>query len=276
MPMNGNRQPDQNRMSSGDREAHALEVREYSFSYIRNDGTEKEALQNLDFYIERGTTTAIIGLSGCGKTTMCKALCGIIPHCVDGIRKGTIFADGQNTEETPLNKLAQRIGFVMQNPDDQLIATTVEDEFAFALENLAIPPLEIRSRVDEMSAMLGLEKLKTVDPSRLSGGQKQLTAIGSVLILQPEILVLDEPTSHLDEEGKALILKTLCSLKAAGKTVVIVGHDPEELIFADRWLILSDGGIYTYGLPKTVLEDSRYASSGVMAEILGTGTRGEQ
>jgi energy-coupling factor transport system ATP-binding protein len=263
-------QTDQSGMDSGDPAAPALAVTDYSFSYIRNDGSKKEALRGLSFEIEKGTVTAVIGLSGCGKTTLCKSLCGIIPHCCDGIRSGTILVHGEDTQAIPLNRLARRIGFVMQNPDDQLVTTTVEDEFAFALENLAAPPAEIRKKVDEMSSLLGLSGLRTTDPNRLSGGQKQLAAIGSVLILQPDILVLDEPTSHLDKEGKERILEVLHSLKTDGKTIVVVGHDPGELTFADRWLILSDGGIYAYGTPEKIADDARYAPAGAMAEILGT------
>ena len=182
-----------------------IEIKNYFFSYTGNDGREKEVLHDLCISIEEKTITGVLGLSGCGKTTLCKTLCGIIPHCCPGKIDGTILIDGVNTAEIPLNKLACRIGFVMQDPDEQLITTTVEDELAFAPENLKLAPCEINRRVNYVLDALGLKALRTCDPSHLSGGQKQLTAIGSILTLEPDILVLDEPMSHLDETGKQLL-----------------------------------------------------------------------
>ncbi len=246
-----------------------LEVKNYSFSYIKNDSSSKEVLHNLSFSIEKGTITGILGLSGCGKTTLCKALCGIIPHCCYGESKGTILVEKIDTHDLPLNKLACRIGFVMQNPEEQLVATTVEDEFAFAPENLTHSPLEIRKRVDDMLTLLGLSGLETADPSHLSGGQKQLLAIGSVLILDQDILVLDEPMSHLDESGKEILSKTLISLKNKGKTIVLVGHDPKSMEFADMWLLLSEGRVHTFAARESILGDPGFIENEVIAEILG-------
>ena len=247
----------------------ALEVKNYSYTYTKNDGSEKKALHDLCFSIEKGTITGILGLSGSGKTTLCKALCGIIPHCYPGPFSGTILVNGIDTAETPLNRLSREIGFVMQNPDEQLVTATLEDEFAFALENLAIPPAEIRKKVDEMIMLLGFDGMKLSDPNRLSGGQKQLAALGSVLILDPEILVLDEPMSHLDEEGKELLRDTLISLRSREKTVIMVGHDPKNMRFADMWLLLSEGRIDSFDPPAEIMKQFNGFSDGAWAEILG-------
>ena len=247
----------------------ALEVRNYSFAYRLPNGTEKTALCKVDFAVEKGAIIGVIGLSGCGKSTLCRALAGLIPHCFTGREQGEILVAGEERAGLPLSLLSQKVGLVMQNPDDQLIATTVEDEFAFALENLAVPPEEIIMRVDEMLSLLELSSFRNRDPNHLSGGQKQLTAIGSILILRPAILVLDEPFSHLDGAGKKTLSAMLRGLANDGKTILLVSHDPSDLFIADRWLVLEEGRVCAFASPDSILTGNSGSFPATTAKIFG-------
>lgn len=213
-----------------------IEVKNLSFQY-----DTAEVLHDLTFSIEKNTITAILGLSGCGKTTLCHCLAGIIPNCIEGSLTGEIYIDGLELRGKKLSKLASVIGLVMQNPDNQLVTTTVEDELAFGPENMNVPPEEIRIRVDEILELLKLKDLRYENPVRLSGGQKQMVAIASVLALNPDVLILDEPLSRLDAQGKELLISTLKMLRELGKTVIVVEHDYKQMNFADQWLIMERG-----------------------------------
>jgi len=228
-----------------------IEVKNYSFSY----GNAKRVLNNLNFTVQAGTITAVIGLSGCGKTTLCHCLCGIIPNSIEGEVEGSIRINEQDIKGNRLSKLACTVGLVMQNPDDQIVCSTVEDELAFAPENLSIAPAEIQNRVDDTLRLLEIESLRLENPNKLSGGQKHMVAIGSVLTLNPEILLLDEPMSHLDEAGKTLIKDTLIRLKWSGKTIMVVEHDYKSMTFADSWLVMSDGNIIGYDTPESIRKE---------------------
>ena len=144
----------------------------------------------------------------------------------------------------------------MQSPDNQLICTTVEDEIAFAMENLAYPPDTIRRRVEEILRFLDLADLRLQNPSSLSGGQKQLVAIGAVLATSPRVIIFDEPMSHLDEQGKELITGVIQSLKAAGKTIILVEHNLHLPDFADNWLLLDEGEIAAFDTPQNIKQQT--------------------
>lgn len=229
-----------------------IQVKNYSFSYEGN--IEEEILHQMNFSIEEGTITAIIGLSGCGKTTLCHAICGLIPHCIPGRSTGEILVKGRNTENVKLNLLAQTIGLVMQNPDEQLVTTTVEDELAFGPENLDLPKEIILERVESALKFFGIGELRMANPNKLSGGQKHLVAMGCVSTLNPEIFVLDEPMSHLDDKGKDLVKAALKNLREKGKTILVVEHDFMTMDFADKWLVLSKGNRVAYDAPAKLLE----------------------
>lgn len=227
-----------------------IQVNNLSFAY--NGQSENKVLNNLSFNLEAGTITAVIGLSGCGKTTLCHCLCGIIPNAVEGHIKGDILIENENIKGKSLSKLAPVIGLVMQNPDDQLVCTTVEDEIAFAMENLAYPPDEIRARVEEILKFMNLECHRHQNPNRLSGGQKQLVSVAAVLALNPEILIFDEPMSHLDDYGRGLITDIIKHLKKAGKTIIVVEHNFRLLDFADNWLLLENGNLKALDTPQNI------------------------
>ena len=231
-----------------------IEVENLSYSYDAG----KKVLNGLNFSIDKGSINGIIGLSGCGKTTLCYALCGIIPQILGGEISGQILLKGNDIASYPLSKLAQQIGLVMQNPDQALVTTTVEDELAFAPENLCLSPLEIRARVDRTLDLLHLKDLCLKNPNSLSGGQKQLVSLGAVLTLNPDILVLDEPLSQLDQDGRELVTDAMISLSREGKTIIIVEHDIEVVSFADKWLVMGNGCLLRHMSPKDVLADPKF------------------
>ncbi|MGI6361064.1 MAG: energy-coupling factor ABC transporter ATP-binding protein [Bacillota bacterium] len=227
-----------------------------NLSYAYEEGGQ--VLNDLSFALPRGSLTAIIGLSGCGKSTLCHALCGIIPQVLGGTLSGKIILDGYDIAEIPLVQLCRKIGLVMQDPDLQMVTTTVEDELAFAPENLCLEPALIRERIDEVLQLLQLEDLALKSPSKLSGGQKQLVAMGSVLTLNPTILILDEPMSHLDKNGKRLVKKALRLLQQAGKTLIMVEHDLTLAKEADLWLVMAAGRVERLDTPQAILADREF------------------
>lgn len=217
-----------------------IEVNNLSFSY---DGTTR-ILDNISFSVNAGEALVLAGLSGCGKTTLCSCLCGIIPNSVSGDLRGTVTVDGQDISKQPLWKTAQKVGMVFQNPDDQLICSAVEDELAFGLENLCIEPSEIRSRVDAMLHLFHLEPMALSDPATLSGGQKKLVNIASVLIMGTKVMILDEPMTGLDKESREIVDQAILALKSKGITVLAVEHDLSLADYADRILYLRNGKLY--------------------------------
>jgi energy-coupling factor transport system ATP-binding protein len=215
-------------------------------------------LKGLNFEVAAGETLAIIGLSGCGKTTLCQCLCGLAPQVLGGKIQGQILINGHSTTDRRIAQLACEIGLVFQDPDVQLVSTTVEDEIAFAAENICLPTIEIRHRVEQIMQQIGLSHLRLSNPANLSGGQKQLLALGAVLSLHPSILVLDEPMAQLDKKGKLLVRDILLTLRQQGKTLIIVDHDVENVDFADRFLLMEEGAIICLDSPAAVLANKEF------------------
>ena len=214
-----------------------IEVRDLSLAY--EDGPA--VLDGISFTAEEGEALVFAGLSGSGKTTLCSCLCGILPRSEPVAFSGSVTVDGVDIPNAPLYECAQHIAMVFQNPDDQLVCSAVEDELAFGLENLCVPPDEIRRRVDAMMAEFGLSGMAESDPAKLSGGQKKLVTIASTLILGPKVIVLDEPMTGLDADSRELVLRAVERLKERGCTVVAVEHDLSLASYADRILYLRDG-----------------------------------
>jgi len=228
-----------------------VEVENLTFSY----GCEKPLFRDISFSVSAGEILVIAGQSGSGKTTLCQILCGIIPHAIKGNITGKIKLDGIDPTGASLPQTSLRAGMVFQDTDSQIISTTIEDELAFGLENICKQPDEIRRRVDELLAEFGFELLRYTNPASLSGGQKKLLAIAAVLAPAPPILILDEPMSGLDDEGRGLVLSVIEQQRKQGRAVVIVEHDLKTVTFADAWLLLHDGAIAVYGAPCDVLRD---------------------
>ncbi len=211
-----------------------------SFSY-----PGKEPLfRDISIDVHEGEALAITGASGCGKSTLLYCLCGIIPRTFKGKLSGDILICGKNISDIPRHEMASLLGIVFQNPECQLICDTVEDEIAFGPENLCLSKEEIGNRIDEALQIVGMEKYRDFHPEKLSGGQKQLVAIASVLALRPRILLFDEVMSQVDSAGKELILDCISRLKQNGHTFVMVDHDASNLKVADKILkLLPIGGI---------------------------------
>lgn len=227
-----------------------IEIKNLKFTYASG----KQVLNGVDLTVEKGELIGLIGDSGCGKSTLCHVMCGIIPNVIGGTASGQVRIGEKNMRETRLKDMAETVGFVMQDADRMIVSSTVEDELAFGPENLCIDPVEIRKRVDDTLKLIQMEEFAFTDPNHLSGGQKQLVTIGSVLTLQPEILILDEPHSHLDEESRLRTKVLLNQLKAEGKTIIIVEHDHELIEDADRWVLLHEGKVAVQGKPEEVKE----------------------
>ena len=217
--------------------------------FFRYPDAGRDALSGVSLSIEAGSFIAVLGHNGSGKSTLAKLLNAILVPT-----EGTVTVKGMDTrsEENLLN-VRRTVGMVFQNPDNQIVASVVEDDVAFAPENLGVSPAEIRRRVDEALKRVGMYEFRNNAPHLLSGGQKQRVAIAGVLAMQPEILVMDEPTAMLDPSGRQEVLRTIADLRAAtGVTVVLITHHMDECIDADRLLVVSDGKLVLDGAPKDV------------------------
>ena len=231
-----------------------IEIKNVSYEYSNQDeeGVSYTAVKNLSLNIERGSFTVILGHNGSGKSTLAKMLNGLYKPTF-----GDIFVDGINTrdEETEI-EVKRRVGMVFQNPDNQLIASIVEEDVAFGPENLGLEPPVIRERVKNALKAVGMEEYANSTPHRLSGGQKQRIAIAGIIAMEPECLVLDEPTAMLDPKGRREIISTLHKLnKEKGITVILITHYMEEAENADRVLVMNDGEIIKDATPKEVFMD---------------------
>ncbi|MEE0896691.1 MAG: energy-coupling factor transporter ATPase [Acutalibacteraceae bacterium] len=231
-----------------------LEIKNVSFEYSNADeeNVSYTAVKNLSLNIERGSFTVILGHNGSGKSTLAKMLNGLNKPTF-----GDILVDGINTkdEETEI-EVKRRVGMVFQNPDNQLIASIVEEDVAFGPENLGLEPSVIRERVKNALKAVGMEEYANSTPHRLSGGQKQRIAIAGIIAMEPECLVLDEPTAMLDPKGRREIISTLHKLnKEKDITVILITHYMEEAENADRVLVMNDGEIIKDATPKEVFMD---------------------
>lgn len=217
-----------------------IEVQKLSCKYTKKG---PYILDSINLEISKGSITAIAGLSGCGKSTLAFCLCGAIPKSLPGIMEGSILLEGKDIKELSLSVLSQRIGIVFQDVDNQLFLPTVEAEIAFAPENLCLPQVEIESIITKVLNTLGIKALRDKNPSKLSGGEKHLVAIASIMSLDPDIIILDEVFSQLDKKNKELISDIIKQLQTAGKTIIIIDHSIKNLMIADTILLMKSGRI---------------------------------
>ncbi len=231
--------------------AAIIESKDAYFSYS-GDGEPSPALSGINFSVKRGEYVALIGPNGSGKTTLLKLFNALlIPSNGEVLVKGI-----STTEEDKLPEVRRSCGMIFQNPDNQLVATTVEEDLAFGLENLALPVSVIRKRVKATAALLGLEMLLKQPPHLLSGGEKQRVAIAGVLAMEPDCILMDEPTAMLDPAGRHSVLNTVHALnRNRGIAVIHVTHFPEEAALAGRVLALNEGRVVADGAAKKVLTD---------------------
>ena len=234
-----------------------IETKNLSFIYREEDMEsgeikEEKVLKDINIEIEKGSFTAILGHNGSGKSTLAKHFNAILLPS-----GGKVYVKGMDTaDENNIFNIRQSAGMVFQNPDNQMVAALVEDEVAFAPENLGVKPKEIRRRVDECLEIVNMTKYAQSSPSKLSGGQKQRVAIASVLAMNPEILILDEPTAMLDPKGRSEVIKTIKMLNEEKDiTVVLITHYMDEAAQADRTVVIDDGEIVLDGTPKEVFKN---------------------
>ena len=234
-----------------------IETKNLSFIYREEDMEsgeikEEKVLKDINIEIEKGSFTAVLGHNGSGKSTLAKHFNAILLPS-----GGKVYVKGMDTaDENNIFNIRQSAGMVFQNPDNQMVAALVEDEVAFAPENLGVEPKEIRRRVDECLEIVNMTKYAQSSPSKLSGGQKQRVAIASVLAMNPEILILDEPTAMLDPKGRSEVIKTIKMLNEEKDiTVVLITHYMDEAAQADRTVVIDDGEIVLDGTPKEVFKN---------------------
>lgn len=232
-----------------------IELKNVTFTYDGDDEEEKRqsALTDIDLTINKGEFVAVLGHNGSGKSTLAK-LCNAVYEPTEGTVtvKGIVSGSEENDE-----KIRRVVGMVFQNPDNQIVATIVEDDVAFGPENLGIEPKEIRKRVDDALKSVNMYELRHREPHKLSGGQKQRVAIAGVLAMQTECIVLDEPTAMLDPMGRAEVMSTVHRLnKELGITVVLVTHFMEEAVGADRIVVMDSGRIVMDGTPAEVFSQA--------------------
>jgi energy-coupling factor transport system ATP-binding protein len=237
-----------------------VEIEELTFSYASQQ--HEPALRNLSCTIEQGSFVGITGLAEAGKSTFCRLIAGYIPHFFHGEFSGKVNVAGTDTRETTIGELAERVGFVFENPFDQLTGAslTVLEEAAFALENMGLAREEIRLRAENSLSQVGMEDLKDRHPQQLSGGQSQRLALASILAVQPEVFILDEPTSQLDPLGVEEVFDVITDMHRGGNTLIVVSQDLDHLaIRADRLMVIDRGEIKWDGEPRKVLLEAAEA-----------------
>ncbi len=234
-----------------------IKLENVDFSYTvdedENGVSQKiKVLENFNLTIEKGSFVAVLGHNGSGKSTVAKLINGILfPE------KGRVLVDNQQTaDDDSIFDIRKKVGMVFQNPDNQIVASIVEEDVAFGVENLGYPPEECRKRVDEALKTVGMYDLRERAPHKLSGGQKQRVAVAGIIAMKPMCIVLDEPTAMLDPSGRKEVMDTVKMLnKQDGITIVLITHYMDEAVQADRVVVIDDGKIKSDGTPRNVFKD---------------------
>ena len=239
-----------------------LSVKNLSFRY---PDSERPALKGIDLEVGEGEVVVLAGPSGCGKSTLLRSINGLIPHMYTGDYSGSVSVNGLKVAETDMSILAQNVGLLFQNPENQIFMFSVERDVAFGLQNLAVSREEMRSRVDEAIGLLGIADLAQRAPHELSDGQKQRTALAGVIAMRPSLIILDEPTSLLDPQTALEVVSLIGRLnKELGITFIVVEHRLELLMPIAHRLVVMDGGTKVMeGSPSQVLTDGRAEGYGV-------------
>lgn len=226
-----------------------IEVKNVGFQYAKSEERES-ALKQISFSVEKGEFISLVGKNGCGKSTLAKLLNGLFEPS-----EGTVSVSGVDTSnEDTIFEVRSKAGMVFQNPDNQMVATIVEDDVAFGPENLGVEPSEIIKRVDESLGAVGMSDYKNSTASRLSGGQKQRVAIAGVLAMKPEIMILDEATSMLDPDGREEVMSVVKKMNDGGITIINITHDMSEVALSQRVIVLKEGEIIFDGKPKALFD----------------------
>ena len=232
-----------------------FKLEDVSYKYPLED---REILKNINLDIKKGEFWAVIGKNGSGKTTLCNVLRRFVPDFYKGELKGRITLEGKELKDYSAKEIVQKVGFVFQNPFTQIsgVKETVFEEIAFGLENLALDAEYIRKRVEETLKLLRIEELRDKNPYELSGGQGQKVALASIIAMDPEIMVIDEPTSQLDPKGTEEIFEIIDILKKEGKTIILVEHKLELIAeYAENVMVLNEGEMILSGNTEEVLKN---------------------
>lgn len=239
-----------------------LGIRGLSFRYPE---APRKAVSGFDLAIPEGEIVVLAGPSGCGKSTLLRAVNGLIPHMYSGEYSGDVMVAGASVKDSDMRELAQKVGFLFQNPENQIFMFSVERDIAFGLENIGTPRAEMRERVDDALRLLGIADLALRAPHELSDGQKQRVALAGVLAMRPRLVILDEPTSLLDPKTAGELVDLIAKLRRElGTTFVIVEHRLDLLVrVADRLVVMSEGKKVMEGTPKDVLFGEGAESYGV-------------
>ena len=248
-----------------------IKIEDLSFSYSEDEENKDFVLKNISLQIEKGEFVAVLGHNGSGKSTLAKLLNMILLPT-----EGKIYVDGMDITSDDLSdddilRLRKTVGMVFQNPDNQLVATVVEDDVAFGPENLGVPSSQIRERVDRVLAEVGMSEYAKHEPHRLSGGQKQRVAIAGVMAMMPECIIFDESTAMLDPLGRREVMRAIEHLnKEKGITVIMITHYMDEAARADRIVVLEDGRILLDGKPADIFEEEKLLRNSGLAIPQGT------
>ena len=225
-----------------------ISIKNIHFHY--HDDDKREALSDVSIDVYPGEWLAIIGHNGSGKSTLAKMMNGLLEP-----NEGSIYIDGQLLTEETVYEARRKVGMVFQNPDNQFVGTTVEDDIAFGLENIGMPREEMIQKINSSLEMVRMTPFKDKEPARLSGGQKQRVAIAGMIALAPKVVILDEATSMLDPQGRFEVISTIQKLhKEKGITVISITHDLEEAASADRVLLMEGGKVNRIGKPSDIFE----------------------
>lgn len=232
--------------------------------------SDRLALNDLSFHVEEGELIGIIGENSAGKSTLCQALVGLVPHFYKGAYGGKVFVDGLEVKTHSIADISLKVGMVFQNPFTQVTGSklTVYDEIAFGLENIGVPREEMLKRIAEVLKLLNIEQVKDHNPFDLSGGQMQRMAIASIIAMKPDILVLDEPTSQLDPAGSEEVFRAIQSLSETGITVIMAEHKMEKIAqYCHRVVLLHDGEIIDFDTPEKIFSRDDLEAYGVSPPV---------
>ncbi|MFC8688969.1 energy-coupling factor transporter ATPase [Brevibacillus porteri] len=233
-------------------EDNLLALRDVSYTYDGEDGKQVPVLQGVDLTIQKGSFVSVLGHNGSGKSTMAKLMNALL--LPEG---GTVLISGMDTKDGEmLWEIRRHVGMVFQNPDNQIVGATVEDDVAFGLENMGVDPKEMRDRIDEALVSVGMESYLQAQPHRLSGGQKQRVAIAGIMAMRPSVIILDEATAMLDPQGRLEVLNLARQLnRDEGLTIINITHFPEEAIYSDKVIVMNAGEVLMEGKPSEVFNE---------------------
>jgi energy-coupling factor transporter ATP-binding protein EcfA2 len=229
----------------------------YAYPGMQTEGEPQWVLRGVELEVYSGEVMAVMGATGAGKSTLALAMLGIVPQSTGGKIHGTVRIGTIDPRKTPVSEVARRVGLVFQDPEAQFLTSSLEDEVAFGMESLGVPPAEMEARLSRALADVGLTGYESRSPYQLSGGEKQRAAIAAILAMRPEVLILDEPTASLDPGGAAAFAEVVNGLRASGQaTILLFSNDSDwVLATADRVALLGDGSIRQVGPPAMVLGD---------------------